>query len=495
MTKHFERSALHTLTAIALPALLAACGGGGGGEPAAPAVDPATGDVIRTSSGGEVSEAAMNYWNDGERMFAEAEEQGWTPERCSGAREQFREANRQNGGTFVEAIYMQGVVAERCGEPAEAQRFYTEALGNDESFCRARVGIGVQALREGNTQPARAAFERAIRDDPRCTSAYVNLAIIQRAEGTEESRREALGNLRRALAIESDYLPAFNQLALLYYDLAEGNRDMLDLAGVVCRQAQLIDEDYAPIYNTWGLIKVRQEDIVAALRLFQRSFVLDDSIYEAYMNFGALTLSYRGYEDARQAFTRATELRPDSYDATIGLGAALRGLARIDEAQAAYERAREMDATRPESYFNLGLIYQSYKDGSVASLRRAQELYREFAQRAGTDEAYARQLEDVNRTCRRLPQRVVERRRRHARRTGNRQSLSPYADDCRPGRIQAIDDAIELMAEMEQMQREAEEMQREAERMQQEMTEQQGSEGDATAPAEGEAPAEEGGTE
>ena len=46
----------------------------------------------------------------------------------------------------------------------------------------------------------------------------------------------------------------FNQMALLYLDQAADNPQLLDLAVVVCRQAQQINRDYAPIYNTWGLI-------------------------------------------------------------------------------------------------------------------------------------------------------------------------------------------------------------------------------------------------
>jgi len=101
---------------------------------------------------------------------------------------------------------------------------------------------------------------------------------------------------------------------------------MLDLAEVVCRQAQLIDGNYAPIYNTWGLINVRQGNIIAGLAKFQRAFTLDANMFEAYMNFGELTLSFRGYEDAARAFERATQLQPTNYDAWLGLGAAQRGM-------------------------------------------------------------------------------------------------------------------------------------------------------------------------
>ena len=52
---------------------------------------------------------------------------------------------------------------------------------------------------------------------------------------------------------------------------AKDNRKMLDLAEVVCRQAQLINANYAPIYNTWGLIDVRKENVFDALRKFEKA--------------------------------------------------------------------------------------------------------------------------------------------------------------------------------------------------------------------------------
>ena len=49
------------------------------------------------------------------------------------------------------------------------------------------------------------------------------------------------------LAIDAQYLDAFNQMALLFLGRAQDNKKMLDLAAVVCRQAQLINPNYAPI--------------------------------------------------------------------------------------------------------------------------------------------------------------------------------------------------------------------------------------------------------
>ncbi|MGF1469688.1 MAG: tetratricopeptide repeat protein [Sandaracinaceae bacterium] len=425
---------------------LVACGGG---EANRPATDE-RGEPITTAGGSsEVSERAQGVWTDALALFdaAEGEAGGWTEEACANALAKFREANQVQGGNFTEAIYMMGVVSGRCRNDDQALEFYRQALATNESYCGARVGVGLGDMRRGDMATARQQFERAVEDDNQCTSAYVNLAIIQRNQ--EGMAQEALNNLRRALAIESDYLPAFNQMALLYFEQAARNRQMLDLAEVVCRQAQLINSEYAPIYNTWGLINVRQGKIIEALRKFEYAYQLDDRFFEAYMNFGELTLSYRGYADAERVFSRAHELSPENYDAMIGLGMALRGLERFDEAEAKYNEAIQLDPQRPEAYYNLALLYHNYKGGEVPQLRRATEYFGQFLERARDRPDFADAVEGVERRCRKLTGRALRRRRRR------NENASIWAGTCRPGRLQLIEETIATMEAMEEMLQEA----------------------------------------
>ena len=217
-------------------------------------------------------------------------------------------------------------------------------------------------------------------------------------------------------------------MALLHYDRGrKGNTAELDLAEVVCRQAQMLDADYAPIYNTWGLIKVYKGDVISALRFFQRAITLDPNLFEAQMNFGEVTISFRGYEDGRKAFSRAVELEPNNYDAVIGLGTALRGLERFSEAETQYERAKQLDTKRAEAYFNLGVLYQDYMSGSVADLKKAKTFFSEFLKRAGKQTEFRSSVQDVNNRCAQKP------------------SKKRGAPKCRPGRMQNIDISVEAM--------------------------------------------------
>lgn len=434
---------MKTQSTVGLALVFAISAGCGGSS------DPAgttTAGTVQTSGGGgeAVSQEAQNRWTDGLTGFRAAETGGWNASRCETVTDDF-DAAVEAQGNFAEALYMAGLVRQRCGKGGEAAPLFMRALSANSKLCAARVALGLVYLDQGRTPDARAAFQQSVTDDTQCTEGYVNLASIQR-KGNEGA--EALNNLRRALAIESSYLPAFNEMALLYLDQAQSDPQKLDLAGVVCRQAQQINDSWAPIYNTWGLITLRKNNVVEALKLFNRAVSLDPKFFEAYMNFGQITLNFRGYDDSQQACSKAVELNEGSYDAHICLGAALRGLRRLDEAQTQYQRAVAIDANRPEAYFNLGLIFQDYMSGQPDDLRRADEQYQQFLAKAGTDPKYAATVQEVSRSC------DIDRNQRRRRRA--------RSTDCRPGRRQNIQITIDALREAAQMQAEAARLQEQA---------------------------------
>jgi tetratricopeptide (TPR) repeat protein len=436
---------IHGLAAIAVAALMTATTGCGGSKNVEVATS-AKGTAIKTAGGAALSVEAHNHWTAGLRKFARYDEEGWTSARCDDAIATFEKAVKaQSGGKFAEALYMAGLSAFRCGDKDRAESYYKKALDTNDKLCQARVGIGVMQLEAGDRKEAFKTFQRAVHDDAQCAEGYVNVAVMQRMMGGKNVDQARM-NLRRALAIDSQYLPAFNELALLFYEQGEKQREQLDLAEVVCRQAQLLDSKYAPIYNTWGLIKMRKGDIIAALRFFERARDLDASIFEAHMNFGEITISFRGYSDAKEAFEKAVKLQPNNYEAHLGLGSALRGLEQFDQAEARYNHAIKLNKKRPEAHYNLGLIYQDYKSGLIPDLEQAKKHYKEFLDRAGKDRDLRETVADLTRRCR-VDQKDKRRRFR--------------AKDCRPGRLQNIDMAIAALREMEEMQREAEAMQRE----------------------------------
>lgn len=422
-------SKISAAAALSIALSAAGCGGGAPASGGSTAGRASKDGQITTASGQAVTKAAQERWKGANEDFAKADAAGWSSGKCEDVSDSFLDATKAQGSKFAEAYYMAGLSLERCKKHDDAMKYYQKALEVNPKFCPARAAVGLDLLEKGNSSAATAAFQQAITNDNQCTPAYVNLAVIQKSQGAAQAE-EALKNLRRALAVDSNYLPAYNQMALLYLDQArQGKAESLDLAQVVSRQAQLIDPKYAPIYNTWGLISMHSGNVIEALRFFEQASNLDPTMFEAHMNFGAVTHSFRGYEDAQRAFQKAVDLRPKDYDARIGLGAALRGLRKTAEAKAEYEKAIEIDGARPEAYFNLGILAQDFMEGTVPDLETAKKHFGQFVSRAGSSPAVKAQLDDVQRRC----DAATARKKRKT------------SKDCRPGRLQNIETAIEAL--------------------------------------------------
>jgi tetratricopeptide (TPR) repeat protein len=192
----------------------------------------------------------------------------------------------------------------------------------------------------------------------------------------------------------ADDAAALDRIALGHFT---GGR--LALAEDAARRAIALHPDYAPPYNTLGLVQLGSGDPASARDSFVRARELDPTLFAAHMNEGALALDVRDFEAAEIAFLRGIELRPRDYDAWISLGLARRGLNDTLGAFAAYERARSIEPARPDAYFNLGVLQHLYGDESERTLSLASHNYEEFIRRAGNRPEYAQRVERVVRRC------------------------------------------------------------------------------------------------
>lgn len=401
----------------------------------------ANGQTITTATGTAVNETANTRFNSAAATMRQHDEANgnrgdWTPETCNQVAGLFEQAaGAQANGNFPDAWFNRGLVYDRCGMTEQAAQALNRALtAANGNYCRAKVQLGVMAYRRHDVAGARQAFEQAIQQDPtHCVEGYTNLALVLREANptTPQDWGAVVRNIRSALALDDRYLPARNQLALSYLQQAgdDPNSRMIFLAGLVCQQAVQVstaaNAELAPdvrtfnadVFNTWGLIDIRRNEIIKALEHFRRAYTINPNMFEAWVNYGTINLSFRGYQDAREAFEHAIQLRDDSYDAHIGLGVALRGLAltqpdaertaTLARAQAEYERARTIDANRPDAYYNMGVLNMNYMGGEIPTLERAREQLQQFVQRAGSNARMVQSVTSANRHIRNIDQTIT----------------------------------------------------------------------------------------
>lgn len=390
------------LALCALFSLAVGCRRGGSGD---------TTPGPRTETGAPVSEETRAEFEETVRDFQQAKQGGLEAGECARIAGNFEDVSDQVEAGLPEALFNSGMVWDKCGEHAKAQRMFEKANtaakahsdGKATGFAPALVQLGVYAYRDDDQRRAKQFFDQAREADRRSTEAYTNLGYLRGEEAYQIHKRsgikqamgaykEAQTELRRALAVNSDFMTAFAQMALLYLEISEDNAQMLDITELVCQQATSravqIKSDpltVAPIHNIWGLALIRKGDVVRAVEQFDRARQLNPSFFEAHMNYGAVNLSFRGFRASEQAFRKAIEIRPDDYQAHLSLGAALRGQGNFEEAQATYQKASQLDGAAPGAFYNLGVLMQDYlltsagdMNGQIAMLGKAKQEYRQF---------------------------------------------------------------------------------------------------------------------
>ena len=371
------------------------------------------------------------------------------------------------GMKYGPAIANLGYMAWKRGEPMEAESLFNKAIESDPL----------------HTVEARNNLAQILRDKAR------------KASSPDQKRQyvsQAVNNLRTVLALDSNNLQAFSTLAFIYYDMGmlemsklvgnqaiakadeiatgkfaeekveeaaegkagkgkkgkkekkEGSSDDTE-GGKLAKEVNVKEEgtgvtpemkkQLAVVYNTLGLVELKKKNISPAIGQFKKAVEMNPRLAEARLNLAVLSLNNRDYNTAEENFRKVLELQPKNYEAAIGLGVALRGNKKIDEAETQYNSAEKIDPSNPWTYFNLGLLYQDYKDGQKPSLHKAQDYYRQFLGHA-TDTTP--------------------------------ESMKKEAEK----RIKDIDEIYVALDEAAKMQAEAEEMQKKAEEQQKQMEEQ-----------------------
>lgn len=424
------KKSLFTIAGLLL--LNVACGGGE--TPAAKTPDG------KSAAGGpkaaELSKDAQAKYNAAiDTMVEHDKKNDWSDDVCKAVAEQF-----ENVGKNAQALFNAGLAYQRCNDDKNAKSRFEQSLAADPKFHHARAQLALYQYKADNNEDAAiGALQQAVTDAQfQNVPALVNLAMIQMARDSASGGQDckddmdcAKRNLQRALAIDDAYMPAFNQLALYYFQLAKkragavkgsaksakgrqvithaatakkADVQQLELAALVCSQAIRKNPNYAPIHNTAGLIQNELGQINGAVSEFAQAAKLDPKFFEAQMNYAAVNLGFRGFEQAAGAYRKAIAMRPNDYDAHLGLALAIRGPITgaetnydqlVGQAQAELDAAKKIDPNRPDAYYNEGILTQEFKAKSggdknktIAELDNATRIFQTFLEKAAGKPEY-----------------------------------------------------------------------------------------------------------
>jgi len=360
----------------------------------------------------KISKEASSDFKSAVAFYEDKAKDGLSNDDCVAAAQKFESVGSEHD-KLIEAWFNAGVAYQKCGMTKEAENAYQKALKINPAHAPTLVNLGEIYYPGGNARVGQQYFEQAIKADGTVGGSYVNLAWMtydkMRAAASDDEKKkwekEALFNLKNALAVDNDNVVARVLMAMIYMEGSEKNKNRLDIAallldGVIKNKPTLKDnakEDekkiyekemaryeqnvkYPLLYNALGLLYMKRNSIGKALTYFRQAVQLDPDFVEARLNLGFTVLGFRKYEDAAQDFAAVLKLQPKNYDAKIGLGVALRGQRKIDEAETAYKEAIGLNGQRGDAYFNLGVLWKDFRtnDSDQKKNREAYKTARDY---------------------------------------------------------------------------------------------------------------------
>jgi tetratricopeptide (TPR) repeat protein len=255
-----------------------------------------------------------------------------------------------------------GVVLMRQSRDKDAEQFFRQALTIDNKDAIALRALSELRLRAGDPKEALDLAKRATAKDEAAASAWVTLAIAERANGNKNAAKAALDHV---LEDEPENVAALMERADLFKDEKNFELAIIDLRaaaklrpydrGVASRLAEALQEagkkdDALAVAKSAGL-EVKQtpanpggvvgtpeeieaansDDPAIARKALEK--LLEKNPRSA-MLLGRLGASYRTDDPARslEFYRKAAELQPSAPEYALGYGAALVQARRFPEA-------------------------------------------------------------------------------------------------------------------------------------------------------------------
>jgi arylsulfatase A-like enzyme/Tfp pilus assembly protein PilF len=211
------------------------------------------------------------------------------------------------------------------------QRVYTDAddpktlvgVSND-------LNAAVLAFNHGDRGPAIAAARAIVQAHPNFSTAYGELAAMQRRTGDLAGAIATLdGSARRGVADP-------RSLVMLAGYLADAGK--LDRAAAVADAVVAAHPDFTDAYNAVGVVAMRHGQHDRAQAAFRKILELDPTSASAYANLAADHLVAHDLGSAIDELRQAVALDPRNFDALYNLGMALDAAGRGGEARPVLER-------------------------------------------------------------------------------------------------------------------------------------------------------------
>lgn len=239
--------------------------------------------------------------------------------------------------------------------------------------------LGNQYFAEGAYDASFIAYKQAVKKDPNNPRALYGLGRVQLKLGL---LNPAVENLKRAIALDAKYLPAYLALAKAYLELAGESEDpalkklQLAKAKSVLADAKRIAPEDPAVYNLEGVIEEAFGNHERAIAAFKKAVELDPKNAQVRYNLALAYLAKGKLDEAVAALEEAVRAAPEEPYYRARLGALLAVKGELDRAEAVLTEAVRLDPKNSLAWDYLGQVRLKKGDyaGAIAALKKAVEL-------------------------------------------------------------------------------------------------------------------------
>jgi len=300
----------------------------------------------------------------------------------SAAARKEQEANQQPllVGTAARALPLVSVdriVAERWprgrkaladGENGQAWNDFSDIIKQHPGFIDAYLQRGVASFHLGKLDDVQADCAQALKLDPAAATAYDysgDALYQQERKKPKPDFGPAIAKYDRAIQLDPNFAPPFNSRGLVHAARKDFDKAIDDYT----RAIELNPQAAHVWFNRAFAHRTRnkpKEDVAAALRDFDRALELDPKDTQAYYQRGTIHREQQRPADAIKDFTEALRLREDYAPAFNGRGLAYFDQKKYLEAIQNYDEALKHSPKYAVAWNNRGVAKAALKDHEAA---------------------------------------------------------------------------------------------------------------------------------
>jgi tetratricopeptide (TPR) repeat protein len=274
------------------------------------------------------------------------------------------QANFSPPSEAVILLMQSGAAAIHQGKPADAERYFQQAVAAAPELPDAYLGLGMSELRQGKTGEAVEAIEKAVSLAPRLPGAHMFLGIAQYQRNQMDA---AIASLQQEVAIQPENVEALTWLGIV--ELGAGHAQ--EAVGPLDRAAALSPNDPNVLdYRGRAHTQLAEES-------FRALTALDPDSWRVHRALGEIAVQSKQYEQAIAEYRKALEKQPNDPDLYEAIADCYQRLSRTDEAARAYEAQLQISPNSPIALYNLGKIQvqKGNAERGVTLLRKAVEAH------------------------------------------------------------------------------------------------------------------------